>query len=143
MRRGNFLTGVILPVEELEYFGFVLQMMQPKGKSKLHNNNRLFSYQSDAISLPTTRGGAARYAANVSCPAAGAKSVRPGASPPPQAQWKIPGGAGGAAGQLMDRAGIHCQSFSRRAVDPNRFEPLITGDFCLVTPADIDPLGQD
>jgi len=56
----------------------------------------------------------------------------PHKSAAPAGMMKIPGGAGGAGGQLMDRAGIHCQSFSGRAVDPNRFGPLITGDFSLV-----------
>jgi hypothetical protein len=33
----RFAAKAMRPIEEFEYFGFVLQMMQPKGKAKLIN----------------------------------------------------------------------------------------------------------
>jgi hypothetical protein len=30
--QGRFAAEVMRPIEEFDYFGFVLQMMQPKGK---------------------------------------------------------------------------------------------------------------
>jgi len=60
----------VTPIEEFEYFGFVLQIKQSNGNVEPISNKRLF-YR--ATSLPTTRGEAV--------PGRRPKSVRPIAAP--------------------------------------------------------------
>jgi hypothetical protein len=43
-----------MPIEKSEYFGFVLQMLQPKRKMVQQNNKRLLCYQEH--SKPSSRG---------------------------------------------------------------------------------------